>query len=91
MLKAIFLTGVIAISVAGGFYLGMKTEQGVKEVNAADQLIIEPYHGVGSGVLKHGTVLELAPGEQYSNPSQIVGNLNDPAKYPGTWVIRKAE
>lgn len=54
---------------------------------ASSKQYIENYTGVGSGVLKHGTLLELKQGEQYSDPKQIVGEINR----PGTWVIRTEE
>lgn len=46
---------------------------------------IEPYTGIGSGVLKHGTIIE----GDYKGPESIVGHFENIEKYPGTWVIRK--
>lgn len=91
MLRALILTGIIIISVAGGFILGMKTEQGVEEQKPVESIvvrqIIEPYTGVGSGVLKHGTIIE----GEYTGPESIVGHFEPGTedRFPGTWVIRK--
>ena len=49
--------------------------------------IIEPYTGIGSGVLKHGTIIE----GNYEGPQSIVGHFAEGTedRFPGTWVIRK--
>lgn len=48
---------------------------------------IEPYTGIGSGVLKHGTIIE----GDYKGPESIVGHFEPGTedRFPGTWVIRK--
>ena len=42
---------------------------------------IKPYDGVGSGVLKSGTVIDGV----YTGPDSIVGDINR----PGVWTIVK--
>lgn len=48
---------------------------------------IEPYTGIGSGVLKHGTIIR----GDYKGPESVVGHFNEGTEdeFPGTWVIRK--
>lgn len=49
--------------------------------NANKREYIEQYTGLGSGVLKHGTLIE----GDYEDPSSVVGHIDR----AGTWVIRK--
>lgn len=91
MLKALALTGVIIIAAGIGFAGGLAVEKNIEEQKTIDTLVvrqvIEPYTGVGSGVLKHGTIIR----GDYKGPESIVGHFNEgtEAEYPGTWVIRK--
>lgn len=41
--------------------------------------VIRPYNGVGSTVLKSGTVIE----GEYTGPKSIIGHIDR----PGTWTI----
>jgi hypothetical protein len=94
----IILTMLIALTVggAGGFIMGKDqaadTSQGnpgkTPAVNSITvKTYIEPYTGVGSGVLKHGTIIR----GDYKGPDSIVGQFNPGTEdeFPGTWVIRK--
>ena len=49
---------------------------------------LETYTGVGSGVLKHGTIVKVVDG----NPV-VVGHFDDDTgkEYPGTVEIKEAE
>ena len=79
----------LTIGGAGGFIMGKSQAEPKQEpVNSlVVRQLIEPYTGVGSGVLKHGTIIR----GDYKGPESIVGHFNEgtEAEYPGTWVIRK--
>lgn len=48
---------------------------------------IKPYTGIGSGVLKHGTLIKVGGNGQYEGPESIVGSI----EAPGTWQIEEVQ
>lgn len=75
----------LIIGAAGGFILGNTTE--VPAQPAAVKYHIKPYTGVGSGVLKHGTLINVGKTNSYMGPESIVGTIDA----PGTWQIEEVQ
>lgn len=63
--------GLVFVS---GFILGRTTTQ-------TPQYSLRPYNGMGSGVLKHGTVVS----EDYQGPQSISGVLD----IKGVWILEE--
>lgn len=55
--------------------------------NSNTSYTLKPYAGVGSGVLKHGTIVKVV-----DDKPVVVGHFNDDsgAEYPGTVEIKEA-
>jgi hypothetical protein len=70
------LTLLVFSGVLVGFTIGVMV---ANEAKRNDTVTLVPYNGLGSGVLKHGTVLK----DNYEGPDSISGNLD----IPGVWVI----
>lgn len=78
----------LIIGAAGGFIVGQNNSQDQQTKPAAVQYEVKQYTGVGSGVLKHGTLIKIKDeGGQYEGPESIVGSIDA----PGTWSIREVQ
>ena len=79
----------LLIGVTAGVSMGNNNQGEEKKAVSSVTVTtyIEPYTGVGSGVLKHGTIIR----GDYKGPESIIGNFNEEGikEFPGTWVIRK--
>lgn len=90
--KRLWLIIIVIILVAvGGFIVGDKQHAAAPAAKPVSSIVvretIEPYTGVGSGVYKHGTIVEL---NEAGQPT-VVGSFTDDTgkSRPGTWVIHK--
>lgn len=83
--EVVLIIALLCSAAVGGYFMGAnqdKTEP-AKKVS----YVIKPYSGVGSGVLKHGTLLDLTGRDNYETPGDIVGHIDA----PGTWYMVRTE
>lgn len=76
----------LIVGAAGGFIVGTNSQEKAP-VAAAVKYHIKPYTGIGSGVLKHGTLINVGKTDQYQGPESIVGTIDA----PGTWQIQEVQ
>ena len=74
---------IIALIIGGIYMAGKASSETTPKVTYA----IKQYTGIGSGVLKHGTLLDLTGKEQYTEPADIVVHIDA----PGTWYMARTE
>lgn len=78
----------VALAFTGGLIMGEKHQaQPAAAAQPGVHYEIKQYTGVGSGVLKSGTLLDLTGKDSYTEPGDIVGHIDA----PGTWYIVRSE
>lgn len=76
---------LVAALIIGGIYMAAKADAPEQTTKVTYQ--IKQYTGIGSGVLKHGTLLDLTGKDSYTEPADIVGHIDA----PGTWYMVRSE